>query len=51
MDDKTEKCDREERIRKLSIRLNKQKENEVNQLTNWEVDDYYEKNLKKYDTE
>lgn len=38
-------------IRDLIIRLRKIKKEEERQLSNWEIDDHYERNLKKFDTE
>jgi hypothetical protein len=43
--------EQEQNIKDLIIRLNKQKQDEAGQISNWEIDDYYERNLKKYDVE
>jgi hypothetical protein len=43
--------ERAERLRQMVARLNKLKKEDEAMVSNWEVDRYYEDNLKKYDTE
>jgi hypothetical protein len=43
--------ERAERLRQMVVRLNKLKKVDEARVSNWELDRYYEDNLKKYDTE
>lgn len=50
MNDKPVTEEQIQNMRELVIRLDNQKKIDEAQISNWEVDDYYERNLKKFDT-